>query len=100
MILIKLITTTSKYLFFNKTGLKKVYEWLRPDDVILYKRDKDYPITLFHSSMKPTDVIQGELGSCWFISALSALTLKPHILNSFITPQAYNPSGYYQGFPL
>jgi len=77
-------------------GLKKVHHWLRPPDVIVYKRDKNFELSLVNRA-SPTDVIQGELGSCWFIAALASLTLKPDLITSFISPASLNPSGYYQG---
>ena len=37
----------------HSKGLKKVNNWLRPNDIVIYKRDKDFNITLFDNP-KPT----------------------------------------------
>jgi len=50
-------------------------EWYRMDDI---SPDQD---TLFiNDGADSNDVIQGSLGDCWFISALSVLATKDHLL--------------------
>jgi len=57
--------------------------------------EKHLPITLF-SDPSPKDVIQGELGSCWFLSALALLVEKPFLLLNCMVTQLHNARGLYQ----
>jgi hypothetical protein len=45
--------------------------------------------------LDPDDVIQGQLGNCWFVACLAALALVPEIAEQLIYPAQYNPSGVY-----
>jgi len=76
-------------------GLSKAKMWLRPMDIKCDSDEKHLPITLF-SNPNPKDVIQGGVGSCWFISALSALADRPELLYHTIMPKFYNVSGFHQ----
>ena len=57
--------------------------------------DKSYPVTLF-SSPSANDVVQGGVGSCWFISSLAALAERPELLRNTMSPQVYNTNGFHQ----
>ncbi len=35
----------------HSKGLKKVNSWLRPEDVVIYKRDKDFNLSLFDNPL-------------------------------------------------
>jgi Ca2+-binding EF-hand superfamily protein len=53
-----------------------------------YKMDKiaETPVFLDESA-DCNDVIQGALGDCWFISALSVIATKPHLLRGEFSPE-------------
>lgn len=79
----------------HSNGFKHVRKWLRPLDIKVSSEEKFLPISLF-SEPSPKDVIQGELGSCWFLSALALLVEKPFLLLNCMVTQYYNPKGLYQ----
>jgi calpain-15 len=96
---------SKKSIFMNKRiklsslllldGLSKAKLWMRPMDIKCDSSEKHLPITLF-SNPNPKDVIQGGVGSCWFISALSALADRPELLYQTIMPKFYNVNGFHQ----
>ena len=77
------------------SGFHKIYKWLRPHEIRVKKEDSKYPISLF-SNPTPNDVVQGGVGSCWFISSLAALAERPELLQNTMSPQTYNPNGFHQ----
>ena len=46
-------------------------------------------------SLQPQDVVQGRLGDCWFLSALSVLADRPHLIDRILLTKQYNPEGAY-----
>ena len=79
----------------HSNGFKHVRKWLRPSLVRVASEEKHLAISLF-ADPSPKDVIQGELGSCWFLSALALLVEKPFLLLNCMVSQYYNPKGLYQ----
>ncbi|KAF6155138.1 hypothetical protein GIB67_019664, partial [Kingdonia uniflora] len=73
--------------------LQVVSEWKRPADIVKEHR-MDSPPCLFDGSVNPSDVCQGRLGDCWFLSALAVLTEVSLISEVIITP-GYNEEGIY-----
>jgi calpain-15 len=63
----------------HSNGFRQVKKWLRPHEVAVSVEDGFLPVSLF-SDPSPKDVIQGELGTCWFLSALALLAEKPFLL--------------------
>lgn len=50
---------------------------------------------LVHDGFNPNDILQGQLGDCWLLSALSSLSNFPETIeNAFISRQ-FNPRGKY-----
>lgn len=79
----------------HSNGFKQVKRWLRPQEVLVTNEDSFLPVCLF-SDPSPKDVIQGELGTCWFLSALALLAEKPFLLLNCMVTQSYNPAGSHQ----
>ncbi len=56
-------------------------QWLRPDEIIPQEwSDNVRTQWAIFRDPKPNDVLQGALGDCWFITALSVLAEQPEYL--------------------
>nr|BAK04211.1 predicted protein [Hordeum vulgare subsp. vulgare] len=73
--------------------LQVVSEWMRPSDIAKETSISSQPC-LFSGSVNSSDVCQGRLGDCWFLSAVVVLTEMSRISEVIITP-AYNEEGIY-----
>lgn len=66
-----------------------VVQWRRPHEFM------EHP-TVFENDIDPNDIKQGQLGDCWFLSALSSLAERPEMVRRLFVTQEYNPDGVYQ----
>ncbi|XP_027346143.1 calpain-type cysteine protease DEK1 [Abrus precatorius] len=73
--------------------LQVVSEWLRPGEIARQNHLDCHPC-LFSGAPNPSDVCQGRLGDCWFLSAVAVLTEVSRISEVIITPE-YNEEGIY-----
>ncbi|XP_031284367.1 calpain-type cysteine protease DEK1 [Pistacia vera] len=73
--------------------LQVVAEWMRPSEIVKESRLDCLPC-LFSGAVNPSDVCQGRLGDCWFLSAVAVLTEVSRISEVIITPE-YNEEGIY-----
>ncbi|XP_038983004.1 calpain-type cysteine protease ADL1-like [Phoenix dactylifera] len=73
--------------------LQVVSEWMRPTDIVKESCIGSQPC-LFSGSVNSSDVCQGRLGDCWFLSAVAVLTEVARISEVIITPE-YNEEGIY-----
>ncbi|KAL1803034.1 calpain-type cysteine protease DEK1 isoform X1 [Daucus carota subsp. sativus] len=73
--------------------LQVVSEWMRPTEIVKKNHQDSHPC-LFSGSTNPSDVCQGRLGDCWFLSAVAVLTEVSQISEVIITPE-YNEEGIY-----
>lgn len=73
--------------------LQVVSEWMRPADMVKECVVNSQPC-LFSGSANPSDVCQGRLGDCWFLSAVAVLAEVSRISEVIITP-GYNEEGIY-----
>ncbi|KAG5029588.1 hypothetical protein JHK87_013102 [Glycine soja] len=73
--------------------LQVVSEWLRPGE-IGRQNHLDCRPCLFSEAPNPSDVCQGRLGDCWFLSAVAVLAEVSRISEVIITPD-YNEEGIY-----
>ncbi|KAM3217858.1 hypothetical protein P3L10_027301 [Capsicum annuum] len=73
--------------------LQVVSEWMRPTDIVKEKHLGNHPC-LFSGVANSSDVCQGRLGDCWFLSAVAVLTEVSRISEVIITP-VYNQEGIY-----
>ncbi|TKR87465.1 hypothetical protein L596_011858 [Steinernema carpocapsae] len=68
-------------------------KWLRP--VQMFTKDGfNYRWTVFKDT-QPTDIEQGLLGNCWFLSALALIAERPDILEKIVLTKVYNGDGVY-----
>ncbi|ESN99948.1 hypothetical protein HELRODRAFT_192664 [Helobdella robusta] len=78
----------------NQTNLRntlkayKQIQWLRP---AIYKG-----VYKIMDSPKSTDIEQGLLGNCWFLSALAVIAEKPSLLENIFVTQNRSQEGIYQ----
>ncbi|KHN82546.1 Calpain-D [Toxocara canis] len=68
--------------------------WLRPQDMFT-KDGRRYAWTVFRDP-KSSDIEQGSLGNCWFLSSLAVIAERPDILEQIVLTKVYNPFGVYQ----
>ncbi|GFY99001.1 calpain-type cysteine protease family [Actinidia rufa] len=73
--------------------LQVVSEWMRPTEIVT-ENNLDCRPCLFSGPANPSDVCQGRLGDCWFLSAVAVLTEVSGISEVIITPE-YNVEGIY-----
>ncbi|KAL7203033.1 hypothetical protein ACSBR1_034475 [Camellia fascicularis] len=73
--------------------LQVVSEWMRPTEIVKESNLDSLPC-LFSGAANPSDVCQGRLGDCWFLSAVAVLTEVSQISEVIITPE-YNEEGIY-----
>lgn len=74
-----LSNTTLDLLIYQQNQLESNNQiiWLRPEQILSSNSTQSW--TVF-TNPKPNDVIQGALGDCWFITALSVLAEQPKYL--------------------
>lgn len=53
-------------------------------------------IDVFCKSIEPDDIAQGDLGDCWYLSALSSLAERPYLVQRLFITQNYNDEGIYR----
>lgn len=66
-----------------------VVHWRRPHEFM------ENPV-VFEDDIDPNDIRQGQLGDCWFLSALSSLAERPGMVRRLFITQEYNKEGIYQ----
>ncbi len=66
--------------------------WKRPSEFISNGKE----IKIF-DGISPMDIIQGDVGNCWYISALAALAEFPSLVRELFAEHSrtYNPNGVY-----
>ncbi|CAD5117307.1 DgyrCDS6094 [Dimorphilus gyrociliatus] len=70
-------------------------QWLRPSRVM---KESDQRWTVFQPNKiaSASDIIQGYLGNCWFLSALAVVTEYNQLIKNIMISQEFCPEGVYQ----
>lgn len=55
-------------------------EWKRPEEFLIYDDDYKAKPAFVTNDASANEVLQGKLGDCWFISALSVLASKDELI--------------------
>lgn len=76
----------------HSVGMKRAKCWLRPNELKIPDEESLLPISLYSGSSSK-DVLQGGIGSCWFISALSVIAERPELLSNILVTKSYNANG-------
>ncbi|CAC5412924.1 CAPN15 [Mytilus coruscus] len=86
---------TDNSLFKNQSSDGSNIKWLRLKDV--KDMDGKGPIHWKVYDDKPTanDIIQGEIGNCWFICALAVVAERQELLERIVVTKEYCPEGAY-----
>ena len=72
---------------YSDSSLSK-FIWLRPD-----KFFKGKPTV--YDEINPDDIIQGNLGDCYLLAAISSIAMVPYRLERVFLTKKYNPQGIY-----
>jgi calpain-15 len=51
---------------------------------------------MYEKSIEPSDILQGNLGDCWFLCAVSCIAEMPHLVERLFITKEYNEEGIYR----
>eukprot|EP00466_Bigelowiella_natans_P010502 jgi/Bigna1/70672/fgenesh1_pg.12_\ len=88
---------------YHQDGRK--YEWRRPEQIGRSSamqrggggnNNNNNTWCVIRDDMQPSDLQQGELGDCWFLSALAVIAERPELITQLMVTKQYNRVGAYQ----
>ncbi|KAL4507217.1 hypothetical protein ABPG72_002010 [Tetrahymena utriculariae] len=69
--------------------------WKRPQQFMVQEKGKPLQYFVFQKGIEPDDVLQGDLGDCYFMSALCCLAERPGLIERLFETKEVNQHGCY-----
>lgn len=91
------LTLASLYVngLYPRDGGIVAHHWRRAVDVVpTDPAEHEAPLTLI-STAAPSDIVQGDLGNCWFLGALSLIAGRKELLNRVLLSRKLSVCGAY-----
>ena len=86
-------TTSSIHASDEKFPFKEPIVWKRAKDFLCVGNQTP---KIFEKNIEPGDIKQGQLGDCWFMSALACLAENPELVQRLFVTKTYQHDGCYR----